>query len=77
MLSNGSCLTGRNLSHGADDFRTRIGGASAISDNDLHSDHHHIRHLMALPNLKAESVDTSSAAHICGKGCEEGKEQRM
>lgn len=41
MLSRGSCFTGRSLSHGADDFRPRVGGAWAmlsIIENRL--DHH-------------------------------------
>lgn len=30
MLSKGSCFTGRSLSHGADDFRPRGGGACVM-----------------------------------------------
>jgi hypothetical protein len=41
MLSNGSCLTGRNLSHGADDFRPSVGCACAILYNANGCTHHH------------------------------------
>jgi hypothetical protein len=35
MLSRGSCLTGRNRSHGVDDFLATAGGTCAILDRSI------------------------------------------